>query len=334
MSCCVSQSQTANATQSGDPTNTQQLRLAFRKEIRRRFRRVRGLIRQTVGYENDALRLSQSANAEPPDAFTFDSDQGRIEQFYRWLSQTLREVVLGPVEPARLRRGEHWTAEYIRRGYLVGWHQGTGLLFQQGASVTRRDDADILNLPIPQQQLQQLYTRTFEQLDGITNDAADTIRGELTRGLRDGWNPRKMARRLTKELRSLQHTRAETLARTELINSHSTATLDRYEDADVTVVSHGEWATADDDRVCAICQALEGGEFTTQEMRDTAFEMEGVSFSVRLRPPAHPNGRCVILPVVGGEPPSTPLSERLPDAPVQQAANGPAQEAANARVVV
>lgn len=316
MSCCTP---TANATTSGDPTNTRSLRQALLQEIRRRFRRVRGLVRQTVGYETDALALA--GNAEVPDAFDFDSDSGRVSQFYQWLSQAADDEILKPIPRSDVERGEHWLADFLKRAYLAGWNQGTGLLFQRGASVTNRDDEGILNLPIPQDQLRRLYTRAYENLQDITDDAADTLREELSTGLVKGENPRKIARRLTEELRSIQHSRAETLARTAIIDSHATATLDRYEDAGVGVVSHGEWATADDDRVCAICQAMEGREFTIAEMRETTFEMEDVDFAVRLKPPAHPNGRCTIYPAVGADPPTTPLSERLPDAPVEQAAN-------------
>jgi len=310
---------TANATASGDPTSTRSLRDAFLTEIRRRFRRVRGLVRSTVGYENDALELV--GNADAKDSFEFESDTGRVEAFYVWLRQAIDEEILEPVTRSEAGRGEHWTSEFIKRAYLAGWNQGTGLLFQAGASVRNRDDDTILNLPIPHNQLRQLYTRTFENLQAITDDAADTIREELSTGLAAGENPRKIARRLTNQLESMQRTRAETLARTEIINSHSTAALDRYEDAGVDVVSHGEWATAGDDRVCAICQAMEGREYTIAEMRSTTFEMDGVSFTVRLRPPAHPSGRCTIYPAIGAEPPTTPLAERLPDAPVEQAAN-------------
>lgn len=313
MSTCV---QTANATASRDPTNTIAIRRAFLQEIRRRFRRVRGLVRTTVGYENDALELTQEANAEPRDSFVFESDTGRVGQFYRWLLQALQDEVLEPLPRSKRERGEHWTAEYLRRAYLQGWNQGTGLLFQRGASVRNYDDEDILNRPIPLSQLRRLFTVTYDDLEEMVTDVADDVREELASGLAKGENPRKIARRLTKTIRKLQHTRAETLARTMIIDSHSTATLDRYDDAGVDVVSHGEWATAGDDRVCPICQAMEGREFTTQEMRDTTFEMEGIGFEVRLRPPAHPNGRCAIYPVIGVDPPTEPLEARLPDEPV------------------
>jgi len=304
---------------SGDPTNTRSLRRAFMAELERRFRRLRGLVRTTVGYENNALQLREDdsdplfANADAPEAFEFTTDDGRVRQFYAWLKNALREGLLEVTPSAAVQRGDHWTATFLERAHTTGWNQATGLLFQRGVSVRNVPDSELLKRPIPASQLRQLYTRTYENLTEISDAAAATLRDELSRGLAAGENPRKIADRLTKKLRDIQHTRLRTLARTEIINSHSLATLDRYEEAGVDVVSHGEWTTASDLRVCRICRALEGKRFTIDEMRTATFTLPGVSFEIQLRPPAHPNGRCVVLPAVGATPPDTPLQERLPD---------------------
>lgn len=316
---------TANATVSQDPTNTRSIREAFLAELQRRMRRLRGLVRRTVGYEHDALELS--ANAEARDTFETTTDPGRLRQFTTWLRNAIREELLEPRPPSAVENGEHWTAEYLRRAYVIGYNQATGRLFQQGVSVENPADEDILNLPTPRAQLRQLYLRTFEALQSIPTAAAQQVREELTVGLDQGENPETIASRLNDQLQSVTRARLATIARSEIINSHSTATLDRYEDAGVDVVGHGEWATADDNRVCRICRALEGREFTIAEMREATFSLPGVSFEIRLQPPAHPSGRCAILPVVGGTPPDTPLDERLPDE------RAPAEQAANARVV-
>lgn len=314
---------TANDRVFRGPTNTQDIEQAFIDELRRRMKRVRGLVRRTVGYENDALRLRQDAdgptiNAEEQEAFAFISDSGRVQQFISWFKQAIQDEVLGQVGTGvTIAAGDHWTAEFVDRAYVGGWNQATGLLFQQGAQVENIDDADILNLPKPTEQLRKLHGQAYEQLEDITAHAATVMREELTKGLARGENPRKIARRLNQELESVTRDRLETYARTAIVDSHADATLDRYEDAGVDVVSHSEWSTAGDARVCPICRALDGREFTTKEMRDTTFEMEDVSFNVRLKPPAHPNCRCAILPVIGGTAPTTPLSERLPDEPVE-----------------
>jgi SPP1 gp7 family putative phage head morphogenesis protein len=128
----------------------------------------------------------------------------------------------------------------------------------------------------------------------------------LTTGLAEGINPKEMARRLTKELRTIQRTRAEVLARTEVINSYSEATLDRYERAGIEGATvSGEFATADDDRVCPICEAIEGAEFAADAMRDATFSFESsesepdrLEGTYPVKPPVHPQCRCAILPVI------------------------------------
>jgi SPP1 gp7 family putative phage head morphogenesis protein len=305
----------ANEQLSGDPTNTRSLRQAFIDALRRRTRRVRGQIRRGVGYQHDALRLT--GNADTPEDFGFERDPDRVDAFYRWVKRAIRDEVLEPVPDLAVRRGEHWTAAYARRAYVAGHEHATGLLFRAGASVRTRDEATILELPVAERTLRRLYTRAFEALKGVSDAAATTLREELSRGLAAGESPRKLADRLTESVRSIERSRLATIARTEIVHAHSEATLDRYDEAGVDAVSHSEWATAGDDRVCPVCAALEGREFTTAEMRDTTFELPGISYTIRLAPPAHPNCRCAILPVIGGTPPETPLSERLPNEPVE-----------------
>lgn len=296
---------TTNAALSSDPTQTRDLREAFVAEIGRRFTRLRGLIRRTLGYEHDAFGLS--TNVEPTEVYDYPTDQGKIRAFMEDFRRWLLEVVTEPVGLGPTRQGRHWTAQYIRAAYGRGWQQATGRLMQEGISVTAEGGIEsVLQLPVAERQLRQLYARTFENVRDISSDTESTVRRELVTGLAEGVNPREMARRITKEVRDIENKRAKTLARSEVINSHSTATLDRYEQAGVGTVEHGEWATAGDDRVCPICEALEGREFTIGEFRTGTFEFDAKGEDVpdylagtyRLKPPAHPNGRCSIYPVV------------------------------------
>lgn len=300
MPCCTAQ------LASSSPTNTRDIQRQFLADIRRRFRELRGRIRNWVGYKQDVFQLKKSAElAKPQDVYQFDRDEGKIEAFTRWVKQRIRNDVLEPVNIREVGEGEHWTAEYLRGAYRKGWKNGTGRLMQQGVSVDNRDIETVFNLPVSRRQLRKLYTRTFENLQNITDDMADVIREELTQGLEEGVNPREMARRITKEVRSIQKSRAETLARTETVNSYSEGTLDRFEDVGVGTVKHGEWAAAMDDRTCPICEYIDGEEYTVDEMRNGTFEFPAdgdapdyLAGTYRLRPPAHPNCRCSIYPVI------------------------------------
>jgi len=87
----------ANAEVRPGPSNTRQVEESFVADIRRRFRKLRGLVRQTVSYENDALGLS--ANADPRERFDFESRETLTLAFIRWLRNAVKEEVLEPASP-------------------------------------------------------------------------------------------------------------------------------------------------------------------------------------------------------------------------------------------
>jgi len=295
----------ARLRQLRDPTNTEALRQRLLREFRRRFERVRGLVREAVGYEDDVLHLAQDSRlADADDVERFPTDGGKTRAFLKWLREKLDAEVLEPAVRREVENGEHWTATYIRAAYVQGWEQARERL--QNAGVSTENVDDVLRLGVPTEQLRRLYTRTYEATETVTSEAAPVVRDVLTTGLAEGINPKEMARRLTKELRTVQRTRAEVLARTEVINSYSEATLDRYERAGIEGATvSGEFATADDDRVCPICEAIEGAEFAADAMRSETFTFEpsesepthlGGEYPVK--PPVHPQCRCAILPVI------------------------------------
>lgn len=87
---------------------------------------------------------------------------------------------------------------------------------------------------------------------------------------------------------------AEALARTAANHVANTAALEVFRGND-DIVSHVEWTSALDGRVCVQCGSLDGKRW--------AMDDPGLR-----RPPAHPNDRCILVPVVdwkgmGLEPP-------------------------------
>lgn len=306
-------------TKGADPSGTHSIQRAFVREILRRFKRVRGLVRATVGYENDALFLKEGAkppsirtNAEPEEAFDFPREEGRIAAFIQVLREWFNEEVVEPVTPTEVANGEHWTAEFLERAYVTGVNKAEGRLMQAGVSITASDAEEALSRPVAVSQLRDIYTRTFENLRDITDDAAQIIRTELTEAVRDGENPRKVASRINNEIQDITNTRAATLARTEIINSHADATLNTYERAGTDVVSHTSRMTAKDARVCPFCRALDGVPFTLSEFQSVTVRW-GTQV-MRVGVPAHPNGRCSPIPEIGlsGDELGT-LEERIPD---------------------
>lgn len=301
----------ATLTKGRDASNTHSIQRTLLREFQRRLRDVRGAIRKTVGYENDALQLRANADAE--EAYDFPTREARARAFMRDLRRWLREALVGDTTGrVRIENGDHWLAEYVREAYQVGMSTGEGRLLQAGVSLTPSDVEDALRRPITQRQLADLYSRGFENLKEVSEAAAQQLRETLTSGLAAGENPRKLASRLNEELTKIERSRLATIARTEVINSHAEAALDTYEQHGTDVVGHTSRMTAKDASVCSFCRALDGVPFTLSEFRSVTVSWGGQPRRVGV--PAHPNGRCSPVPEIGlSADRLDPLSERIPD---------------------
>lgn len=278
----------ALAANRGGPTQTETVQRQYAQRLRGAFGRINAKIRQRV-IKEDWFGLRQDALAEDPKPFHFTTNTNKTQKFLSWLRRQLRNEVLSVISPRR--------NEFVDSAY------GTGLRFADSALRDAGVDGDFpeiavaFNLPAHRRTLQQLYTRNYENLQGITEDVANELRDELTRGFAQGHNPTEIARALTERINSVGKWRATLLARTEVINAHTQSSLNRYERAGADTVRFAELSTAEDARVCAVCKSLEGEEHPLGEIRNGSFTFEGTEF--RLAPPIHPQCRCCLLPVIG-----------------------------------
>lgn len=274
-----------------DPTRTKTLReRSFIPAFTRRFRALKGAIWTTVGYENDALELRQEATAaaddvDSADSFAFRTDAGAREAFLAWLSQQIAAGVLEEITSERVRNGEHYTARYIRSAADRGWSDAAARLRKRGYDVSETELERAFDMPINADQIEMAYTRAYADLENITRAMQTAIRRELSRGLAEGVNPRVMARRLTDRVDAIGITRSKALARTEVIRNYNEFALNRYEREGVEEVGvEVEWLTAQDDRVCEECEALDGEQFAIDEARGMI--------------PRHVNCRCAFSPAI------------------------------------
>jgi SPP1 gp7 family putative phage head morphogenesis protein len=304
-----------------DPSEN--LRGEFLREIRRRMREVRGLVREAVGYEEDVFGLAESGDQgdpdrsrdnDEPDVYRFQTRDENVGQFLVWFRDKLRRGLLEPKQIQDVEAGGHWTGELMRLTYAQAWQQARNRLRQRGVEVGplpgSETDEDLITalgaMPVPRQTLREVYLRTYRNLQSIEEDMITTVRETLLQGLRDGINPKEMARELTNEIESVQRTQMETLARTEVVNAYTSSSIDRYKRAGVDTVQHGEWSDSDDARVCPICSALDGREIPLTTIDEATFRFEpdenepdSLAGEYSLKPPIHPSGRCVLKPIIG-----------------------------------
>lgn len=225
--------------------------------------------------DRDVLGLQSTQRFEPDDLpqFDFPSDDAKRDAFMDWLDAQQERGVLSVISPDE--------NEFIDDAYISGMGQADTLLEDAGADTPSLSVSAAFDQPIHQDRVATLYTRNYELLEGITEDMADEIRGELSQGMVDGINPRDMARNLNDRVDKVGRTRATTLARTEVMHSHNDAALTRYDESPADI-ERVDVLTSDPCDLCASYAA--SGPYPIQEARGGL--------------PLHPNCVCAYRPVV------------------------------------
>ena len=273
-----------------DPSRTLTLRKKFQQKLSARFkilqkeinellikRDVFGLTRKTI------VLTGNVASDVPAKAWSFLSDERKMEEFEAWLAEETG-LVIAP-------QGDVWQ-EYIEEGY----RKGAGRAFDQYYKTESKDGNEAmtlrgrklqamgLNAPESKEKVKLLAKRLFTDLQGVTDVMAVQIRKEMLDGLVQGDNPRTIGRRIAARTgQSVKH--AQRIARTVIIRAHAEGQLDALERLGVEQVGvMVEWSTAGDDRVCPLCEPLNGQVFKIKEAHGMI--------------PLHPNCRCAFMPAL------------------------------------
>lgn len=130
----------------------------------------------------------------------------------------------------------------------------------------------------------------------IAQHTAAGIMENVEAGFRNGLHPYEVAKSI-REMDVVSPARAETIARTEMLDASNAGSYAAYEASGI--VEEIRWVAQLDDRVCPICEELDdtvvalGEKFCTPE---DPFGMPGEGVEeVAERPPAHPDCRCTTV---------------------------------------
>jgi len=270
---------------SEDPTGTLTIREEYAQRLRGAYDRIITAIREAVR-DNDVLGLENEALVTAPRNFSFDTDDRKLEEFERWLDEAQTENVLQIIERDNNR--------FIERAYEKGVRDADSNLRDAGAvsaGLSREEARQVVQMPTHERKLQTIFSRNFQQLRGITQAVDQQVSRELAEGIAAGQNPTEMARSIVDRVDKIGKTRATTLARTETINAHSSATIERYRQQGVEEVGiepEVQIQTATDQKVCEQCADAAGrGPWTLDEFEGSEYQ-----------PPLHPNCRCSVIPIV------------------------------------
>ncbi len=280
-----------------DPTRTTALRRKFEQLLRGKFNKLKQQIRELL-IDDDAFGLTR--NAAQNKRFEFQTTSAQVDAFEGWIKERIDRGVLDGKTRATASQG-YWAAfqeDAYNRGagrafddvrkpaLLAGDRESVSDFFNGTKSEFLRQS---FAHPVRVEKLKVLAGRVFTDLKGITEATSAQLSRQLTDGLARGENPHTIAKELTDTIDTISARRATVLARTEIIRAHAEAQLDTFEQLGVTELGvMAEWSTAGDERVCPLCQPLEGVVLKVQEARGLI--------------PRHPQCRCAYIPANVGEP--------------------------------
>lgn len=288
-----------------DPTKTTALRNAFSVAMRKRFKTLcMAIVKKVVTEDCFGLKDQEHRITVLSGEFNFVRSADKVTAFMDWLKQQEKLGILSTGTASQLGTGIEgaWTDMYITDSYQRGVQRARYESIKAGYSVPKLDGAAglaaTMDTPFHMDRIGLVFSRVYAELKGITNDMDKQVSTILAQGLIDGKNPRDLARLMVRTITGPDGDlgitdslgryipaarRAEMLARTEIIRAHHAATVQEYKNwglAGVKVMA--EWQTAGWN-VCPKCSELQGKVFTISQIETMI--------------PAHPNCRCVAIPV-------------------------------------
>jgi len=263
-----------------DPTRTTMIRRAYERDMVRRFKALRSATKEALTPYN----FGERTNAPK---FSFPRSDDKVAAFSRWLNDQVNKGILEVQTGTPMSKAgqNSWQSKYIMSAYQRGIAMSAQSMRTAGIEVEDSFIEGAFFRPIHADRVGLIYTRTFNDLQGVTQTMSTQMSRVLAQGIAEGLSMEDIADNVLDRVDSIGITRARTLVRTEVIAAHAEATLNTYEEGEVLGVNVlSEFATAGDNVVCPKCEELEGREYTVQEARGII--------------PVHPSCRCAWLPVV------------------------------------
>ncbi len=269
-----------------DPTRTGALRTRYEADLVRRFKALKTACNAAI-LDDDALALDGISSLPMTNAkWTGRTPRKKVESFQVWLREQQDKGILEIGKGRAVKAGhKSWQDVYLQSAYQKGLGAAYGQVAKAGIDVSREFIDAAFFRPIHADRIGLIYTRAYTDLKGITSAIDGRLSSVLAEGMLKGHAPKRVAKDIAANIDSIGIVRARKLARTEIIRSHSEATLNAYEEAEMEGVNIlSEFSTSADGSVCPKCEKLEGETFTVQEARGII--------------PVHPNCRCTWIPVV------------------------------------
>lgn len=289
-----------------DPTRTTMLRSRLNSAIMVRFNLFKKELQELL-MSGDALglRLQRPMILFNAGEWRFLTDERKLEQLKKWLQFKTGQLFL---KHEMQDSAQTWLGAYINQAYQRGLKRAYGdykrptgpipMSKEAGAAYQQGGMAEFMRQsfggPIPQEKVRALATRSFNDLQGVTDQMSTAISRTLIDGMVNGISPRKIGQQLNKTVDGYRY-RGTAIARTEIIRAFNEGALDGLENLGATSIGvMVEWSVSGlgttrkgNPSPCKKCAPLSGIVLTVEQARGLL--------------PRHPNCMCSFIPANVGE---------------------------------
>ena len=164
----------------------------------------------------------------------------------------------------------------------MAYLKGSAQMIQWGRTKTT-DMPIYYEGPPTEQAMKYADKHTATLVKGLNDETRELMRNTIEKAIKEKRGIDGLARDLRSRFDNMSKARAETIARTETCDALEQSFMDRAKDIGV---SGKEWIVTDP---CPICE---------DNGNAGAIPLDQVFPSGHMRPPAHPNCRCALAPVM------------------------------------
>ncbi len=252
-----------------DPLRTRRIVADYQSKLEKRIDRVRSLARRTVTQSLKAgLRVEGVRDGEVGAFNILDPDKAGAE-FKAWSDRTFMSVLLDSGTTGVVPAAGHFLISINAQTIGVAAVQAFDRAKKAGIAISDELETFVANVR-SFEAADIAATRQFGLLRDMSFDAGDQLRDELVKGLKRGSTAEEIAQKIDARLKSINLTRARTIARTEITNAHANATLNSFQISGVPMVealvefSLNQHGSAEP---CPICIGLAGQQYTIEGAR-------------------------------------------------------------------
>lgn len=143
-----------------------------------------------------------------------------------------------------------------------------------------------IGFDIENENVKLILDQLAQRMTGVSETTKEFVRELVKQAAERGWSPQQLAAEIFANGVASTRARAMVIARTEAAAAYTKGSLLAY--ANSGVVKKVEWDATLDDRTSEVCQGLHGKRVPLGELFPGGYD----------GPPAHPNCRSAVLPIV------------------------------------